>query len=74
MLKIDFSTEKPEQPLDLMYLENGLSWSPTYLIELVDDKTANLTLRAEVVNNAENINNWMVDTSAVDLTPTNLRR
>ncbi len=57
IVKIDFSTEKAEQPLDMMYLENGLSWSPTYLIELVDDKTANLTLRAEVVNNAENINN-----------------
>ncbi len=57
IVKIDFSTKKEEQPLDLMYLENGLSWSPNYLIELIDDNSANLTLRSEVVNNAENINN-----------------
>jgi hypothetical protein len=56
VVKIDFNSKKAEQPLDLMYLENGLSWSPNYLIELIDDRTANLTLRAEVVNNAENIN------------------
>lgn len=57
VVKIDFTTKNEKQPLDLMYLESGLSWSPNYLIELIDDKTANLTLRAEVVNNAENINN-----------------
>ncbi len=55
VVKIDFNSKKTEQSLDLMYLENGLSWSPNYLIELIDDNTANLTLRSEVVNNAENI-------------------
>ena len=57
IVKVDFNTKKTEQALDLMYLENGLSWSPNYLIELIDDNSANLTLRSEVVNNAENINN-----------------
>lgn len=56
VISIRFNSSKTEQPLDMMYLENGLSWTPNYLIELIDDKSASLTLLAEVVNQAENIN------------------
>ena len=61
VVKIEFNTKKTDQALNLMYLENGLSWSPNYLIELIDDKTANLTLRSEVVNDAENIKNTEIN-------------
>jgi len=61
VVKVEFNTKKTDQPLNLMYLENGLSWAPNYLIELIDDKAANLTLRAEVVNDAEDIENTEIN-------------
>ena len=57
VLQLNFSNKKAEQDVDIMYLQNGLSWTPGYLIELIDDEKAQLTLRAEVVNNAEDIEN-----------------
>lgn len=55
ILQFNFDNNKAEQNVDIMYLQNGLSWTPGYLIELIDDETAQLTLRAEVVNSAEDI-------------------
>ena len=57
VLELNFSNTKKDQLVDIMYLQNGLSWTPGYLIELIDDEKAQLTLRAEVVNNAEDIEN-----------------
>lgn len=47
------------QPLSMMYLQNGISWTPAFLLELISDTEARLRLQAEVVNDAEDI----VDTS-----------
>ncbi len=55
ILSVDFTTKRSEQPLEMMYLENGLNWVPTYLIELKSDTKAKLSLRAEVTNGAEDI-------------------
>lgn len=55
VLQFDFSNKKKQQTVEMMYLQNGLSWTPSYLIELIDDKKAQLSLRAEVINNAEDI-------------------
>ncbi len=55
ILSVDFTTKKKVQPLEKMYLENGINWTPTYLIELKTDKKAKLSLRAEVTNDAEDI-------------------
>ena len=44
-----------------MYLSRNLNWTPTYLIELVDEEKARLTLRAEVINNTEDIENTNVN-------------
>jgi len=57
ILEFNFDNDKREQKVDMMYLQNGLSWTPGYLIELIDDESAQLTLRAEVVNSAEDIKN-----------------
>lgn len=57
VLQFDFNNNQASQALDLMYLAKGLSWSPNYLIELIDDTKAQLTLRAEVENNLEDIEN-----------------
>ncbi|PHN03516.1 hypothetical protein [Flavilitoribacter nigricans] len=55
VLEVAFTSEKKEQALDLMYLSNGLNWTPLYLMELTGEKRARLTLRAEVVNEIEDI-------------------
>ncbi len=55
VLHIDFKSKKSEQPLEMMYLQNGLNWTPTYLIELVAEDKAKLELRAEISNDAEDI-------------------
>ncbi|MFK8102286.1 MAG: DUF4139 domain-containing protein [Saprospiraceae bacterium] len=55
ILQVDFKAQKPSQELSMMYLSNGLSWTPIYLIELLSEEQAQLTLRAEVVNNIEDI-------------------
>jgi len=57
VLSVDFTTKKSKQPIDMMYLQNGLNWVPTYLIELTSETRAQLSLRAEVSNNAEDIEN-----------------
>ncbi len=55
ILEVAFKAQKPSQALSMMYLSNGLSWTPIYLIELLSEEQAQLTLRAEVVNNIEDI-------------------
>ncbi|HEV2991614.1 MAG TPA: hypothetical protein VG759_24480 [Candidatus Angelobacter sp.] len=42
-------------PLTMEYLERGLGWSPSYRIELKDKNTAQLTMQAVLVNDAENL-------------------
>ncbi len=54
-VRVDFKDKKPAQPLDLLCLEAGLNWVPTYLVELLGDDRARLRLTAEVVNRAEDI-------------------
>jgi hypothetical protein len=55
VMQANFSTAKEKQPLDLMYLSQGISWTPDYLIELLTDDKARMTLRTTVINEAEDI-------------------
>jgi hypothetical protein len=41
--------------LTVGYLEHGLGWTPSYLISLTDDKTAQITMQAVVINDAEDL-------------------
>lgn len=43
--------------LTMGYLEKGFGWTPSYLISLQDEKTAQITMQAVVVNDAEDIHN-----------------
>ncbi|MBX2874188.1 MAG: DUF4139 domain-containing protein [Saprospiraceae bacterium] len=61
VLEVNFTSKRKEQPLQMMYLSKNLNWTPTYLIELIDEEKARLTLRAEVVNNTEDIENTTVN-------------
>lgn len=61
VLEFYFANERNEQPLDMMYLSKGLNWTPTYLIELINETKARLTLRAEVTNETEDIEGTTVN-------------
>jgi len=41
--------------LTMGYLEYGFGWTPSYLVSLQDDKTAQLTLQAVVIDDAEDL-------------------
>ncbi len=56
LVKVKFA-KGGEQELNLMYLQNGISWIPSYLLELTSDTEARLRLQAEVVNDVEEIVN-----------------
>jgi hypothetical protein len=43
--------------LTMGYLQKGLGWTPSYLISLQDEKTAQITMQAVVVNDVEDISN-----------------
>jgi hypothetical protein len=51
--KLKSATNKTN--LTLGYLEHGLGWTPSYLISLTDDKTAQITMQAVVVDDAEDL-------------------
>jgi hypothetical protein len=41
--------------LTMGYLENGVGWTPSYMILLQDDKTALITMQAVVIDDAEDL-------------------
>jgi hypothetical protein len=43
--------------LTMGYLENGLGWTPSYLMSLQDDGTAQITMQAMVVDDSEDLKN-----------------
>jgi hypothetical protein len=43
--------------LTMGYLEHGLGWTPSYLVSLQDDKTAQITMQAVLVDDAEDLKN-----------------
>ena len=56
VVTVEFNDGK-SQPLNMMYLEDGLNWSPNYLLELSSENKGILTLQAQVKNDAEDISN-----------------
>ncbi|HYK38440.1 MAG TPA: hypothetical protein VEU98_00345, partial [Candidatus Eremiobacteraceae bacterium] len=53
--KIKGAGEKTD--LTMGYLEHGLGWTPSYMISLTDEKTAQITMQAVVMDDAEELNN-----------------
>jgi len=48
--------EPPQQSkLGMAYLRKGITWIPDYSLEILDDETAQLTLRGTLVNEAEDL-------------------
>ena len=53
--KIKGASDKTD--LTLGYLEHGLGWTPSFMISLNDDKTAQITMQAVVMDDAEDLEN-----------------
>lgn len=60
-LLLDFPKAKSRQELEMMYLQKGLAWFPTYLLELDEEDKARLTFRAEIVNDAEDLDDASIN-------------
>jgi len=56
-MKFKAATSKKEAKIGLSYLQKGISWVPSYLINLEDPKKARMTMKATLINDAENLEN-----------------
>ncbi|NJN24502.1 MAG: hypothetical protein HC819_00125 [Cyclobacteriaceae bacterium] len=54
-LELTFKEKGKEVPLKMMYLQKGLSWNPFYYLQIKTGQSAQITMRAEVINDAEHI-------------------
>jgi len=58
-LRIHLESEAEKQPaettLGMAYLRKGITWIPEYTLRMIDDETAELTLRGTLVNEAEDL-------------------
>ena len=47
--------------LSVSYLARGITWAPSYLIDITDPKEARLSAKAEIINEAEDLDGAHVD-------------
>ncbi|SFF27471.1 DUF4139 domain-containing protein [Thermoflexibacter ruber] len=57
IVKLEFAKKNTSQPLQMMYLAKGLSWVPSYHIDLLNETQAKVTLRATLMNDLEDLEN-----------------
>jgi len=60
-MRVELEKPAPGERLSLSYLAHGITWSPSYLIDLTDPKTARLTASAVVVNEVADLENVRLD-------------
>jgi hypothetical protein len=56
-IRFKVATSKKEAKLGLSYLQKGISWVPSYLINIEESKKARITMQATLINDAEGIEN-----------------
>ena len=56
-LKFRLSTPKKKARLSLSYLQKGISWIPSYLVNIEDPKKARITMKATLINDVEDLEN-----------------
>lgn len=54
-LEIQTGGSKSELPLHMVYFQHGIGWIPSYRVDLVDDKNAQIVLSASLVNDAQDL-------------------
>jgi hypothetical protein len=55
IIEVEIDKATPQENVEMAYLQRGIGWLPSYLVHLKDDKKAQIVLRAELVNDAEDI-------------------
>lgn len=56
-LKIKVSTSKDTVKLGMSYLQKGITWAPSYLIDISDAKKAKIIMSATVANDVQDVEN-----------------
>lgn len=56
-IKFKVATSKREAKLGLCYLQKGVNWVPSYLINIEDPKRARITMKATLINDVEDLEN-----------------
>ncbi len=56
-LKLKLNARKKAGQISLSYLQKGISWIPSYLVDINDSGKARISLKAEVINDAEDVEN-----------------
>ncbi|GAF70138.1 unnamed protein product, partial [marine sediment metagenome] len=54
-IKFRVTTEKDTAKLSLAYLQKGITWIPSYLVNIGDPSKARVTMKATIVNDAEDL-------------------
>jgi hypothetical protein len=60
-LTVSLTTPKAGDWIGVSYLAKGITWAPSYLVDISDPKTARLSAKAEIINEAEDLANAHVD-------------
>ncbi|WP_338759980.1 hypothetical protein WAF17_12710 [Bernardetia sp. ABR2-2B] len=55
IIEVEIDKATGQENVEMAYLQRGIGWLPSYLVHLKDDKKAQIVLRAELVNDAEDI-------------------
>jgi hypothetical protein len=55
VLELEFQNPQSKEEVELVYMQKNFAWLPNYSIELLDDTKARMSLRASVMNDAEDI-------------------
>lgn len=55
VLKLHVRSSDPPARITLSYLQGGISWVPSYAVQLLDDTKAKITMKAVVINDVEDL-------------------
>jgi hypothetical protein len=56
-IKVRVSAREDRARLSMSYLQKGISWVPSYLVNIEDTKKARITMKATVINDMEDLTN-----------------
>ncbi len=54
-LKLHLRSPAPPARITISYLQGGISWVPSYAVQLLDDANAKITMKAVVINDVEDL-------------------
>ena len=60
-IRIELEKAAGGEKIGINYLARGITWSPSYMIDISDPKTARLSSKALVINEVADINNVLLD-------------